>query len=157
MHFDPYVGVAGLIVGFVVGMTGMGGGALMTPILVLVFNVQPLAAVSSDLVASMVMKPIGASVHLKRGTVHWELVKWLMVGSVPCAFAGVFVLRLFGSSDSLENTVKVALGAALMLAAATIVAKGYLQARRRRAELAGHVERHSGPIKVNVPLTILTG
>jgi hypothetical protein len=157
VHLDPSVALAGLIVGFVVGMTGMGGGALMTPILVLVFNVQPLAAVSSDLVASVVMKPIGASVHLRRRTVHWELVRWLAIGSVPFAFAGVFVLRAFGDADQLENTVKVFLGYALLLAASMIVLKGYLQARRRRAELAGHVVRSTGPIKVNVPLTILTG
>ena len=63
MHIDLSVALAGLIVGFTVGLTGMGGGALMTPILVLLFKVQPLAAVSSDLVAAMVMKPIGGAVH----------------------------------------------------------------------------------------------
>src|ERR1041385_7965853 len=79
MHIDGYVALAGLIVGFTVGLTGMGGGALMTPILVLFFNVQPLAAVSSDLVAAMVMKPVGGGVHVRRGTVNWELVKWLCI------------------------------------------------------------------------------
>src|SRR6478609_3187530 len=59
MMIDPKVALAGLFVGFVVGLTGMGGGALMTPILVLLFKVQPLAAVSSDIVASMIMKPVG--------------------------------------------------------------------------------------------------
>ena len=90
---DWGLALAGLIVGVVVGLTGMGGGALMTPILVLVFKIQPLAAVSSDLVASFFMKPIGAAVHLRRGTVNLELVKWLCLGSVPSAFAGVFVLK----------------------------------------------------------------
>ena len=66
------VAVGGLIVGFVVGLTGMGGGALMTPMMILVFDVQPLAAVSSDLVASMIMKPVGGAVHLRRGTVNKE-------------------------------------------------------------------------------------
>ena len=70
---DPAVGGAGLFVGFVVGMTGMGGGALMTPILVLFFGIQPLAAVSSDLVASMLMKPLGGAVHMKQGTVNRQL------------------------------------------------------------------------------------
>ena len=64
------VALAGLFVGFVVGLTGMGGGALMTPMMILLFGVQPLAAVSSDLVASMVMKPVGGAVHLRRGTVN---------------------------------------------------------------------------------------
>ena len=94
----------------------MGGGALMTPILVLVFGIQPLAAVSSDLVASFFMKPVGAAVHIRRGTVNWQLVKWLAIGSVPCAFAGVFVLRALGAAD-LQDVVKIALGYALLLAA----------------------------------------
>ena len=78
--------------GFVVGLTGMGGGALMTPILVLLFKIEPLAAVSSDIVASMIMKPIGGSVHFRRGSVNEELVKWLVMGSVPSAFLGVVLL-----------------------------------------------------------------
>src|SRR3954454_3791311 len=110
MHLDLLVALAGLIVGFVVGLTGMGGGALMTPILVLVFNVQPLAAVSSDLVASMIMKPVGGAVHLRRGTVHKGLVKWLVVGSVPAAFAGVLVLKALGNSAGVQNVVKTCLG-----------------------------------------------
>ena len=78
--FDPLVIASGLFVGFVVGLTGMGGGALMTPILVLLFHIQPLAAVSSDIVAAMVMKPIGGAVHWRRGTVRRDLVTWLMSG-----------------------------------------------------------------------------
>ena len=89
MHIDLYIALAGLIVGFAVGLTGMGGGALMTPILVLVFGVQPLAAVSSDLVASLLMKPLGALVHVTHRTVRWGLVRWLSLGSVPGALLGV--------------------------------------------------------------------
>ena len=74
----------------------MGGGALMTPILVLLFGVDPLTAVSSDIVASMVMKPIGGAVHWQRGTVQEPLVRWLMLGSIPSAFLGVLLLRKFG-------------------------------------------------------------
>src|SRR6266542_3048968 len=100
MHVDLYVALAGLIVGFVVGLTGMGGGALMTPILVIIFRVQPLTAVSSDLVAALIMKPVGGAVHARRGNVNTSLVKWLMVGSVPCAFAGVLILRMLGNSET---------------------------------------------------------
>src|SRR3954447_8671988 len=100
MHIDPGVVIAGLIVGFVVGLTGMGGGALMTPMLVLLFNVEPLAAVSSDLVAAFVMKPVGPSVHLRGGTVPLELVRWLVVGSVPSAFCGVLLLKQLGDGDA---------------------------------------------------------
>src|SRR6188768_542939 len=99
---DPVVALAGLFVGFVVGLTGMGGGALMTPILVLLFGVEPLTAVSSDIVASMVMKPVGGAVHWRRGTVHKRLVLWLMLGSVPSAFLGVLLLRSLGSGATLQ-------------------------------------------------------
>src|SRR5213593_2547764 len=117
----------------------MGGGALMTPILVLLFNVQPLAAVSSDLVAAMVMKPIGGGVHMRRGTVNWSLVRWLCLGSIPSAFAGVFVLKSLGSGQQVEDRLKFALGVALCVAALSIVVKSLitlLQARRREALLA---------------------
>ena len=132
MHIDPLVALAGLLVGFTVGLTGMGGGALMTPILVLLFKIQPLTAVSSDLVASMVMKPVGGSVHARRGTVNWEIVKWLCIGSVPSAFAGVLILRSLGSGSAIQSRLKVILGAALLIASTSIVVKSYLQGRRSR-------------------------
>ena len=84
---DLGISLGGLLVGLTVGLTGMGGGALMTPMLVLLFGVDPLAAVSTDVVASLVMKPIGGSVHARRGTVHLGIVRWLALGSVPAAFA----------------------------------------------------------------------
>jgi len=97
-------------IGIVVGLTGMGGGALMTPVLVLFFGIQPLAAVSSDLVASAVMKPFGSFVHLRHGTVQLGLVKWLCLGSVPSAFCGVLITRSLGSGDRLQSVVKTSLG-----------------------------------------------
>ncbi|MEU5869010.1 sulfite exporter TauE/SafE family protein [Nonomuraea sp. NPDC047529] len=118
--------VAGsFVVAVVVGLTGMGGGALMTPMMMLFFNVPPLAAVSSDLVASAVMKPVGSVVHLRRGTVNLRLVGWLCAGSVPAAFCGVFLARAFAVTDA----VKYALGVALLLAVAGMAVKGWLGAR----------------------------
>src|SRR3954470_2275168 len=125
--------MAGLIVGFTVGLTGMGGGALMTPILVLLFNITPTTAVSSDLLASLVMKPIGGGVHVKRGTIDWRLVKWLCIGSVPAAFSGVLILKALGSGDRVENDLKVLLGWALLVASVAMVAKIALQAKSSRA------------------------
>jgi uncharacterized membrane protein YfcA len=95
----------------------------MTPILVLLFRVQPLAAVSSDLVASLVMKPFGGAVHLTRGTVHRRMVLFLMLGSVPAAFAGVLLIRVLSRGHQLQSVVQVALGAALILAAAAVALK----------------------------------
>jgi len=153
--------VAGLVVGFVVGLTGMGGGALMTPVLVLLFNVPPLAAVSSDLVASAFMKPIGGVVHLRRGTVNLELVKWLCLGSVPSAFAGVFLLRAFGDGEAVQNAVKTALGVALLLAASTLIYKAWLsmseRARLRRAGTRPPAEAIKPSVLVRPLPTVLIG
>ncbi|MEU6727391.1 sulfite exporter TauE/SafE family protein [Nonomuraea wenchangensis] len=113
------------LVAIVVGLTGMGGGALMTPMMMLFFNVPPLAAVSSDLVASAVMKPVGGFVHLRRGTVNLRLVGWLCAGSVPAAFCGVFLARAFAVSDA----VTYALGVALLLAVAGMAVKTLLGGR----------------------------
>jgi uncharacterized membrane protein YfcA len=130
--FDPLVIVTGAFVGFVVGLTGMGGGALMTPILVLLFGIEPLTAVSSDIVASMVMKPIGGAVHWSRRTVQKGLVKWLMMGSIPSAFLGVILLRKLGSAISLESLIRNALGVALLVVATGLVAKPLLAGRKRQ-------------------------
>jgi uncharacterized protein len=130
--FDPLVILSGALTGFVVGLTGMGGGALMTPILVLLFHVEPLTAVSSDIVASMVMKPIGGAVHWKRGTVHRGLVKWLVIGSVPSAFLGVLLLRQISAGAALQASVKFSLGIALLVVAAGLAIKPLLASRGAR-------------------------
>ncbi|HKT05085.1 MAG TPA: sulfite exporter TauE/SafE family protein, partial [Rugosimonospora sp.] len=148
---DPVLTLAGFGVGIVVGLTGMGGGALMTPILVLLFNVPPLAAVSSDLAASAVMKPFGGWVHARRGTVNWALVRWLCVGSVPSAFLGVLLTRLLGKDSSVQQGVQYALGAALLLAVIGLVVKAYT-ARRQPPE-SGPPE----PVRVRRVATALLG
>jgi uncharacterized protein len=132
MHLDLYKTIAGLIVGFVIGLTGMGGGALMTPVLVLMFGVNPGAAVSADVVTSLVLKPFGGSVHVRRRTVNWRLVRWLMIGSIPSAFAGAYLLDdVIGTRN--QHTVKTILGWVLIVAAGAILAKLVLQARRKAA------------------------
>jgi uncharacterized membrane protein YfcA len=132
MSIDLGIAVAGALVGFVVGLTGMGGGALMTPMLVLVFGIDPLAAVSTDVVAAVVIKPIGGGVHLRRGSVNRDLVRWLVIGSVPAAFTGVLLLRLIDDRWSTEEPISIVLGLALVLASASLVAKAVLQLRRGR-------------------------
>ena len=159
VHIDLAIATAGLLVGFTVGLTGMGGGALMTPILVLLFKVEPLAAVSSDLVASMIMKPVGGSVHARRGTVNFALVKWLMVGSVPAAFVGVLVLRALGQGAVVQARVKEALGIALVVAASSIAAKALLQYRssRRRGAPADRAPAPAAPFRSRPLPTVLVG
>ena len=135
MNIDPLLAIASFGIGIVVGLTGMGGGALMTPVLVLFFNIPPLTAVSSDLVASAIMKPVGSIVHLRRGTVHLGLVKWLCLGSVPGAFSGAMIAGSLGTGEEVQHAIRTALGVALLVAAAGLIARAYLRllerARRR--------------------------
>jgi uncharacterized protein len=158
---DPAVAGAGLLVGVVVGLTGMGGGALMTPVLIMFFGVSPLAAVSSDVVASFFMKPVGGLVHLRRGTVHLGLVRWLCVGSVPGAFCGVLLLRALGSGERLTETLLVVMGAVLVLASLGMVAKAYLhllgRQRRRRAGRDAEPEQAIATVPVRPLATALVG
>lgn len=133
MHFDYTMALGSFLVAIVVGLTGMGGGALMTPMLVTFFGVPPLTAVSSDLVAAAVMKPVGGLVHLRRGTVNLRLVGWLCAGSVPAAFCGVLIARALGDGTNVQLVIQRALGVALLIAAAGLAVRGYL-AMRDRAE-----------------------
>jgi uncharacterized membrane protein YfcA len=128
VDLDFGIALAGFIVGIVVGLTGMGGGALMTPILVLGFGIEPLAAVSSDLVAAVVMKPVGGGIHFRRGTVHTGLVKWLALGSVPGALLGSYVVSHL--SGDVGDTIATVLGVVLLIAAAGMVVRMYLSSRR---------------------------
>lgn len=142
MPIDPAIVVAGLVVGFTVGLTGMGGGALATPLLILVFRVPALAAVGSDLLASLLMKPFGGAVHWRHRTVRWDMVAWLAVASVPAAFAGVLVVRAAGSG--VEPFVERALGVALLAAAGAIVVRARLE--RRRAGGGAAVRERPRPV-----------
>lgn len=141
MDLDLLLVAAGFVIGVVVGMTGMGGGALMTPALVIFFGVPPLAAVSSDLVVSAVMKPVGGVVHLRHGTVDLRLVGLLCIGSVPAAFCGVLITRALGQGAGVQQWTKTALGVALLLAAAGLIIRAYqnlaAHARRTAARKAG--------------------
>src|ERR1700739_4962432 len=111
---NPYIVLGSAVVGFLVGMTGAGGGALMTPMLILLFNVKPSTAISSDLVAAVVMRPVGSVVHMRKGTVNYGLVGWMCLGSVPMAFLGTYLLHLFGGGAAQQQHVEIALGAALL-------------------------------------------
>lgn len=153
MPIDPLIALAGLFVGFIVGLTGMGGGALTTPLLVLVFRVQPLAAVSSDLVAAFVMKPVGGAVHLRRGTVDRRIAGWLAVGSVPSAFSSALLLHAVGSATGVEEAVRVALGVALIAGAAGIVFRALATASREGEPAPAG----DGPSEVRVLLTVAVG
>jgi uncharacterized membrane protein YfcA len=133
MHVDPYIVLGSAVVGFLVGMTGAGGGALMTPMLILLFGVQPSAAIASDLVAAVVMRPIGAGVHLRRGSVNVRLVGWMVAGSVPMAFFGAYLLSLLGNAKQAQEHVELALGIALLVGASAMVLRYLMDVRGGQA------------------------
>ncbi len=160
MSLDLLLTIASFGIGIVVGLTGMGGGALMTPVLVLFFNVPPLTAVSSDLVASAVMKPVGSVVHLRRGTVNLSLVKWLCVGSVPGAFSGVLIARALGRGQEVQDFIRIALGVALLLAAIGLTVRAYLRVvehARRRDGRAAPLPQGRPSMTIRVLPTVVVG
>ena len=134
------------LIGLLVGLTGMGGGALMTPMLVLLFGVSPSSAITSDLVAALFMKPIGVAVHWRRETLNLALVKYLCYGSMPAAFLGTYVMHLMGNSSAAEKRLELLLGAALLLGGLSM----YLRAFRRQAHRAA-------PIAVRPLATVAVG
>ena len=143
MHVDPYIVLGSAVVGLLVGMTGAGGGALMTPMLILLFGVKPSTAISSDLVAAVVMRPFGAAVHLRKGTVNLRLVGWMVLGSVPMAFLGAYLLHLHGQRPgAAQQNVEIALGAALLIGAAAMVLRYVLDRARRPAAPGRDRARH---------------
>lgn len=121
--------VVSFAVGIVVGLTGMGGGALMTPALIFL-GVNPTAAVANDLVAASVNKSVGASVHWRKGSPNIRLAMWLVIGSVPTAFAGAFIIRAVGGGEAEQDDfLTIAIGCALLFTAATYALRMYLNLR----------------------------
>jgi uncharacterized membrane protein YfcA len=120
VSIDLYIVLGSAVVGLLVGLTGMGGGALMTPMLVLLFGITPSAAIASDLMAALFMKPAGVAIHWRRKTVNNDIVKYLCFGSVPAAFAGTYVMHLLGQSAIAEHRLQILLGSALIIGALAI-------------------------------------
>jgi uncharacterized membrane protein YfcA len=139
-------------VGIVVGLTGMGGGALMTPALIFL-GINPAVAVTNDLVAAAINRPVGAAVHFRSGSPNLKLAMWLVIGSVPTAFAGAFIVNAIGTSDQQETFVKYAIGVALLFTAATYGLRMYINLHRRTS---GRARAKAETVVKPVP-TLLVG
>lgn len=113
---DPWLALAGLFAGTVVGMTGLGGAAIITPMLLLIFNVPAPIAVSTDLVSAALMKPIGAIVHIRRRTPYWNVVGWLTAGSVPGVLIGSWLFEQLADGEDGTALLKRAIGVVLLIA-----------------------------------------
>ncbi|SFB87517.1 hypothetical protein SAMN04487968_102116 [Nocardioides terrae] len=137
-------------VGIVVGLTGMGGGALMTPALIFL-GINPSAAVANDLVAAAVNKSVGAGVHWRQGSPNLRLALYLIAGSVPFALAGGFIVKYLGGDDT-ETFLTYAIGVALLFAAASYTLRMYLQLR-----IISSGRKTSPNIEVRPVPTVLVG
>lgn len=138
------------LVGIVVGLTGMGGGALMTPALIFM-GVPPTTAVANDLVAAAANKSVGAAVHWRTGSPDLRLVKYLVIGSVPTALMGGWIVSLLGDDGAQQDALKLIIGVTLLIAAVSYAVRLYLDA-------SGGVGRRQGMATVIRPVpTIAIG
>lgn len=159
---DWHFSLAGLLVGFLVGLTGMGGGSLLAPILLLIFQVPPIWAVGTDLAYSTVTKAVGSVVHIQQKFVNFKVALWLALGSVPATLISVFLVQyVHKHSGMLINTIIIhTIGVVLLLVAATLLLKPllmYLIERRQQTSnsetfLPSRWETHWQPL-----ITVLIG
>ncbi|HEX4159170.1 MAG TPA: sulfite exporter TauE/SafE family protein [Rhizomicrobium sp.] len=125
--FNPLYLISGFAVGLLVGMTGVGGGSLMTPLLVLLFGIHPGTAVGTDLLYAAATKTVGTGVHGASGTVDWRIVGWLAAGSVPATVATLLILAYFGAqSGGANHVITFVLGIALIATAIAILFRRFI-------------------------------
>lgn len=126
---------SGFLVGLIVGVTGVGGGSLMTPLLVMFFGVSPATAVGTDLLYASLTKTLGAWVHGRRGTVNWKVVGLLALGSLPAALATILLLKYLALDEKvLRSVVTSVLSVALLLTAVVLLFKEQIKRLSRRRD-----------------------
>jgi uncharacterized membrane protein YfcA len=123
--------LAGLLIGTLVGMTGMGGGSLMTPVLVILFGVNPTVAIGTDIAHGAIFKTVGAIQHRRMGNVRAQLAGWMLLGSAPMSLVGVWLANWLNDryGDDLESVMARVLGAALLFGCAGLIAKTFIRAK----------------------------
>ena len=144
--------LSGFVVGAIVGLTGVGGGSLMTPLLVLLFGVHPATAVGTDLLYAAITKAGGTAVHAKKGHVDWRITRLLAAGSIPAAALTIWALSFLPKrSPEVTHVISMSLGVALLLTACAIVFRSKLQ---RRALVHADDAAHT---KLRAPITVAVG
>ena len=124
---DIYYIFAGATVGFIIGITGVGGGSLMTPLLVLGFHVQPAIAVGTDLLYAAITKAGGVYSHQKNKSIDWDIAKNLCLGSIPASIFSVLAIQIFNISDEVfEDLIAIILGIMLVCTSLVIIFKKYI-------------------------------
>jgi uncharacterized membrane protein YfcA len=120
---DPLIVLFGLGVGVLVGLTGIGGGSIVTPLLILVVGTKPIVAIGTDLAYGAITKTLGGWRHLRKGTVDLGLSLWLAVGSAPGALAGVILIESIPHGEGFDDGLLLGLGVALMLVAIAVLVR----------------------------------
>ncbi len=121
--------VSGFAVGLLVGMTGVGGGSLMTPLLTLLFGVPPSVAVGTDLAFASITKSAGTLTHRLRGTIRWDIVKRLCIGALPAAVVATLALKSFGTlSPEIGQIIRYSIAASVLLTVVALIFKGRMLA-----------------------------
>jgi uncharacterized protein len=140
---DPALIAFGLGVGVLVGMTGIGGGSLMTPMLILVFGVTPITAIGTDLAYAAVTKTVGGYKHWSQRTVDLRLSSWMALGSVPAAVGGVYVLTLLEdwTGHDFDDLLLTILAVALLLTGAATLVRAFLKSMHERERESIPMER----------------
>ncbi len=150
--FNPLLPLSGFAVGLLVGLTGVGGGSLMTPLLILLFGFKPATAVGTDLLYAALTKSGGSWVHHRHGNVDWALAGRLALGSVPAAGLTLLLLaRLDVQGQGGTELISLGLGIALLLTSASLIfRRRLLDLARRRSANAGFLQRHVAGLTVAV-------
>lgn len=147
--------VAGFIVGFIIGLTGVGGGSLMTPILVLIFNFKPAIAVGTDLLYAAITKSGGIFVHHRRQTIEWKIVGLLALGSIPSTIISVLILkRLETAGINYDHVISYSLSIALVLTSLVLLFRGKLQTISQNERFDAIRALHH---RLRKPMTIISG
>ena len=155
---DPLLILFGLGVGVLVGTTGMGGGSLMTPLLILVFGIKPVVAIGTDLAYAAVTKTVGGWRHFRQGTVDIPIALWLGVGSIPGALGGTLLLDRLQAAygDAINTGVIVAVAVALLFTGAAVLWRALFMPRllERERDTIAPLERHHKLAAVALGLAI---
>ncbi len=147
--------IAGFVVGFIIGLTGVGGGSLMTPILVLLFGIKPAVAVGTDLLYAAVTKSGGIFVHNRRGTIEWKIVGLLALGSIPSTIISVLLLKHLGTAGiNYDKVITYSLSIALMLTSFVLIFRNRLQSISQNERFNTIRALHR---RLRKPMTILAG
>jgi uncharacterized protein len=156
---DPLVIVFGLGVGVLIGLTGIGGGSLMTPLLILFAGVQPVVAIGTDLAYGAITKTVGGWRHLRNGTVDLGVSKWLALGSVPGSVGGVLLVEALHEryGDGFDSTLLSVVAAALFVVAISVLGRALFVSAREHHTAPLGARTKAGAVAIGLVLGVILG